>query len=224
MTIPHFFSELWTDAARARAFISSPDSTVLHEAAHFCAANEDRPIAGQLIFASVGTSGAFMPDTRDSATWNSNSRQFTIAAAMVAELHFCNITDARRALADLNQYNGDPILQDREDEELRTAVALWRSKYLGRVRALEDRIAATYESCRQAISSNRYLIGTYHVIPSSSLPSAFADPRFADHHHWRTASYRARWLALEEFLRNLQNPPLSKFERLKGWVRTWITP
>ena len=122
----------YNDTASARAFLESRSGVLLHEIAHWAAANEHGLISGHLIIGDRDDDrcvGAFALDDKSQKELavDAKRRSFVAAAGAVAELYFCDNTKPSRLGPDIESYllaspHLDPRLSDK------TVVSIWQNQ------------------------------------------------------------------------------------------------
>lgn len=163
----------YNDNASARAFLESRSGVLLHEMAHWAAANEHGLISGHLIIEDRDDDrcgGAFALDDKShkELAVDAKRRSFVAAAGAIAELYFCDNTKPSRLGPDIESYllaspHLDPRLSDK------TVVSIWQNHYTPRIEALAGCINTNFDKCVAFCLSNRFRLQGYHVIPSCVL-------------------------------------------------------
>jgi hypothetical protein len=163
----------YSDPVLAMTFIESRAGVILHEEAHYVAANADGPVAGHLIVEDgdgASCSGAFAFDKAHLKRLGASAERcaFISAAGAVAEFHFCDRTNVRRLGPDIDSYCSLLSSVDR-GLSVKTVVAWWQQNYLTRIEALAGCIESNFDLCMAFCRSDRFLLNGHHVIPSCVL-------------------------------------------------------
>ncbi|MCK1597951.1 hypothetical protein [Bradyrhizobium sp. 164] len=184
----------------ADAFLDGRLGAILHEVAHYAAANASGMVRGHLIIhaSSERAAAGFVPDDESAEQLRSDRARWSFAASagLLAEFYFCGNGRPRRAQGDVAAYQAVFGLAPAEE-----IIARWKRDHLARVGALTACIATNFERCLNYCRSERFLLGDHHVIPSCMLQP----PRWRwlserlDEAVW-TYPVKERRRALEEFL------------------------
>ena len=198
----------WNNVDAARRFIRSRAGILMHELSHYVALNVDGPVGGHIIVSNSDRGGgAFVINNPSLKRLNrvEGRHAFGLAAGSMAELYFCNQTNIDSAGADIDAYRCLPGVKSNLSAE--SVASIWQNDYMAKIEGLAGCIDENYDRCMGYITTNCYLIGQYHVIPSWAL----RPPRFRWLGSWLdeivwTVSKAERIKALGEYLDQRRRP------------------
>lgn len=195
---------LCSDKRAAKKFLLSSAGVLLHELAHYVAANETSLVAGHLMIEASNdetASGRFVIIDEYLPKLDVDQCAFVSAAGALAELHFCDLTNPARLGPDIAAFG---TVLTRIDPGLTIAglIALWRDRYGMRFAALANALKMNFEICDRLCERGEFLLDGVHVIPSYVLVAPLPRERHAlDAEIVQTAPLSTRWKVRQDFER-----------------------
>ena len=194
---------LWKTKSVAKAFLQSQAGVILHELAHYAAANESSLVVGHLLVDALNcetSSGQFVFSDEYKKHLDVDRCAFISAAGAMAELYFCDLTAPFRLRPDIAAYCS---LLDWIDPKVTTEglIGIWHNRYAVRMGELASNIELNFERCIQLCATDAFLIDGVHVIPSHLLDPPYSrSQKELDQEFEVTSPLAARQKARQTFM------------------------
>lgn len=192
------------DAGASLAFLNSRNGVALHELGHYAGATSGGLVGGHIIIGDKVRSGAFVPHGtyRRSLMEDPKRYRFTLAAAAITEMFFCDRTEMTHCKIDVEQFVAiDSPAASLTLEDCADVIRAWRKKYWNRIQAQSEIVQRNFDALHFHMNQATYLWRGYHVVPTSALtPHCAASAEERNRERELTESQADREQALSEFL------------------------